>query len=446
MESGTRLVIQLFFLIILVGINAFFASSEIALLSLNEHKLKKEAKEGKKQANLLWSLIKEPSKFLSTIQVGITLSGLLASAFAAETFAARLGEFLQSTGLKLNLNLLRTISLILVTIVLSYFTLVFGELVPKRLAMQKAEVIANFSVKPLLILLKILKPFVKLLTLSTNFFIRLFGVNPEVREKGVTEEEIRMMVDLGEEKGVIEEEEREMIANIFEFDHKQISEIMTHRSDIIGLPDHHSLEQLMETVIKERHTRFPVYKGNIDNIIGILHVKDLLPVLRRHPQDFKLSNYIRPPYNVPIHIKTDQIFAKLKKKKTHMAVVIDEFGGTAGIVTIEDLIEEIVGNIYDEYDHGKPEIEPVSENVYSIKGCINLDELEKFLSVDLPTENYDTLSGFIIEQLGRIPEKNEAPEIQFKNINFKVEKMNGRRISLVKLTKNTDALQEKTLL
>lgn len=436
MNVSDNLAFQIIFLVILVGVNAFFASSEIAIISLNDNKIRKMAEEGDKKAKLIQSLTSEPSRFLATIQVGITLSGLLASAFAAESFADRLAHFLKSAGAPMSDPLLKIVSLIVITILLSYFTLVFGELVPKRVAMQKPEPISMFAIKPLSFLLKFASPFVRFLTFSTNFFIRLFGGNPDANLETVTEEEIRMMMDLGEEKGVIEESEKEMIDNIFEFDDKVVSEIMTHRREIAALPIEASIDKILEMVVDEKYTRFPVYEENIDDIIGTLHVKDLFNILKHGADEsFNLKQIIRQPYFVPASKKIHTLLKELQKSKNHIAVVIDEYGGTAGIVTIEDLIEEIIGNIWDEYDEVEKEVEKIDENTYIMNGLTSLDMVEEHLGVKLPVEDYDTLGGFIIGQLGRIPPDDEKPSMEYNGIIFKVEEIEEKRIVSVKACK-----------
>lgn len=434
---GGSIVFEILFLLILIGINAFFASSEIAIISLNDNKIKKMADEGHKKAKLLYSLTSEPSRFLATIQVGITLSGLLASAFASESFADRITRFAVSRGLPVSESVIKLISLVIITILLSYITLVFGELVPKRAAMQNPEAISMFAVNPLSFLSRVASPFVRLLTLSTNFVIRIFGGNPDANEEKITEEEIRMMVDVGEERGVIQETEKEMIDNIFEFDNKEVAEIMVHRTDIVGLNVKASLEEIMSLVLMEKYTRIPVYDEDIDNIIGILHVKDLLGYVGSCDYgSFSLEGIIRKPYYVPHSKKTDELFRELQKNKTHMAVVIDEYGGTAGIVTIEDLIEEIVGNIFDEYDdEEEKDIQKIDENTFIISGSANLDNVNDYLDVELPTDEFNTLSGFLMSQLGRVPGENENPVIEYNGLVFKIESVGDKRISKVKVCK-----------
>ncbi|NLZ92995.1 MAG: HlyC/CorC family transporter [Firmicutes bacterium] len=417
---------------ILIVLNAFFAASEIALISLNDNKIKLMADEGNKKAKLLIKILSEPSKFLATIQIGITLAGFLASAFAAESFAGRLVDLIKITQIPISENVLKTIAVIIITVILSYFTLVLGELVPKRLAMKKAEQISFLAVSPLNFLSAVTSPFVKLLTVSTNFIVRLLGVDPNVDDEQVTEEEIRMLVDVGKEKGTIDESEKEMINNIFEFDNKTVSEIMTHRTDIAGISISSSLKEIIDLVKRKKYTRFPVYEENIDNIIGVLNVKDLIQLLDDNKQDFDLRKIIRQPYFVPASKKNDDLFKDLQSTKTHMAVAIDEYGGTAGIVTIEDLIEEIVGNIFDEYDEEEKEFEKLDENTFIINGATSLERVKDFLKVDLPIEDYETLSGFLIGQLGRIPAEEENPIIEFNGLVFKVEEIVEKRISKVK--------------
>ena len=425
---------EIFVLIILVIMNAFFAASEIALISLNDNKIRLMAEDGDKKAKVLNNLLREPSKFLATIQIGITLAGFLASAFASETFAEPLVKLLVASGVPIPEVWLKTASMLVITIVLSYFTLVLGELVPKRIAMKKAEPIARFVANPLRALAAFTAPFVKLLTASTNFFVRLFGVDPDADEEHVTEEEIRMMVDVGEEKGTIHENEKEMINNIFEFNNKTVSDIMTHRTDIAALPIDASLREVIDFINSEKYSRIPVYEDNIDNIVGVMHSKYVFKfVTNDDTSNFTLRDLIRQPYFVPESKRTDELFKELQLNKTHMAIIIDEYGGTAGIVTLEDLIEEIVGNIFDEDDDEEKELEKIDDNTYIIKGSISLDEAQDILGAELPVDDYETLSGFIIGQIGRIPEKGDEPTIEYNELVFKVEEVEEKKVSKVKV-------------
>ncbi|TYR77093.1 HlyC/CorC family transporter [Rossellomorea vietnamensis] len=428
--------IELLILFVLIVLNAFFAASEIALISLNDNKVKLDAEKGDKKAILLHSLLAEPSRFLATIQIGITLAGFLASAFAAESFAGRFTEFLLNMGVPVSAAVLETISVVVITLILSYFTLVLGELVPKRLALQKAEGISRFAVVPLSVLSKISSPFVKLLTFSTNMIVRLFGVDPNAEDENVTEEEIRMMVDVGKEKGTIQENEKIMINNIFELDNKDVGDIMTHRTNIVAIPYDLNLKEAAHIVNVEKYTRFPVFEESLDQIIGILHVKDLIQFLENGGEEtFNLKTLVRNPYYVLESKSIDSLFAEMQKNNTHMAIVIDEYGGTDGIVTIEDIMEEIVGSISDEYD--EPELEEdeiiqLDDQTYMIMGSTNLYEVEEVLKADLPIEEFDTLNGFVLGQLGFIPNESERPVVNFKNVEFSVEEMDDKRIAKIK--------------
>ncbi|WP_113927194.1 hemolysin family protein [Bacillus sp. P14.5] len=428
--------IELLILFILIVLNAFFAASEIALISLNDNKVKLDAEKGDKKAILLYNLLSEPSRFLATIQIGITLAGFLASAFAAESFAGRFTNVLLDMGVPVSAAVLETISVVMITLILSYFTLVLGELVPKRLALQKAEGIARFAVVPLSVLSKVSSPFVKLLTLSTNTIVRLFGVDPNAEDENVTEEEIRMMVDVGKEKGTIQENEKIMINNIFELDNKDVSDIMTHRTNIMAIPYDLNLEETAHIVNVERYTRFPVYEENLDQIIGILHVKDLIQFLENGGEEtFDLKTLVRNPYYVLESKSIDSLFAEMQKNNTHMAIVIDEYGGTDGVVTIEDIMEEIVGSISDEYDEPEleeDEINQLDEETFMILGSTNLYEVEEVLKADLPIEDFDTLNGFVLGQLGFIPNESERPVVNFNNIEFSIEEMDDKRIAKIK--------------
>lgn len=425
------------FLGILIFLNAFFAASEIALISLNDARIKSLADKGDKKAARIEHLLEEPSRFLATIQIGITLAGFLASAFASETFADSVVQVLQRAGLSWPAGYLKTASMIIITLLLSYFTLVLGELVPKRVGMKKSQPIAYFAVGPLQFLSAATRPVVSLLTVSTNFMVRLLGMDPNEEDDEVTEEEIRMMVDIGEETGAIHELEKRMINNIFEFNNKTVGNIMTHRTDIVALPVNADLHQVLEVVNTEKFSRIPVYQDNLDNIVGMLYAKDLFQFLTEGGDRaaFSLTGIIRPPYFVAASKPTDQLFREMQRKKIHIAVIIDEYGGTAGLVTIEDLLEEIVGNIFDEYDEEEKEFEKLDDNTFLIKGTADLEDVQEWLQVKLPVDDYETLSGFIIGQLGRIPGRKDKPSIEYEGLILKVEEVEEKRVSIVKVSK-----------
>lgn len=431
----TLAIVTLIFLILL---NAFFAGSEMALVSLNDNKVKRMAEGGNKKAKMLDNLISEPSRFLSTIQIGITLAGFLASAFAADFFAGPLAQFLSELGVPASIKILSTISVVLITIILSYFTLIFGELVPKQLALQKAEAIANIAAAPLTVLFKLCYPVVKVLSFSTNTVVRLFGVDPNAKNEEATEEEIRMMVDVGSERGTIQIAEKLMINNIFEFNDKRVTDIATHRTDMVSLSIDASLQETVQIVNREKYTRFPVYDGDIDNIVGIFHVKYLFQFMDEENETiFDLRKLIREPYFVPETQRVDTLFTEMKKNNVHIAIVLDEYGGTEGLITIEDVIEEIVGEISSEMDGPEEaEMTKLSPSKYSVKGTTNLTKLEEVVKIDLPKGDYETINGFLIGQLGYIPSTEERPVISFKNLLFEVTEVTENRISMVNLTIN----------
>ena len=424
---------QVIVLAILILINAFFAATEIAFISLNDAKIEKQAKEGNKKAKQIKKMLREPSKFLATIQIGITLAGFLSSAFAADAFADDLATALENL-MPLGLAVWRNISIILITIILSYFSLIFGELVPKRLAMRNSEKIAFGTIGIIRAISIITAPFVKLLTASTNGISKLFGITG-TDEETVTEEEIRMMVDVGEEKGSIKEEEKELINNVFEFNDKVVSEIMIHRKDIYAIDINSDIDNILKELDEYKYSRIPVYEENIDNIVGMLFIKDLLANVKKKDK-VKISKIIREPYFVSENKQIDELFRDLQKNKHQLAIVLDEYGGTAGLVTMEDIIEELVGNIFDEYDDEEKEFEKIDDNTFLISGSVSIHDLRKILGVEIPEGEYDTLSGYLIELLGRIPSDDEKPVIETKRVTYKIEDYEEKRILWVKACRN----------
>ena len=382
-------------------------------------------------------MLKTPSKFLATIQIGITLAGFLSSAFASDTFAEKLAPILFQCMPFFSLGVWKSISIIIITIILSFFTLVFGELVPKRLAMKNYEKIAFGTIGIIRAISIITSPFVKFLTLVTNSISKLFGVG-ENEEESVTEEEIKMMVDQGEEKGTIKEEEKELINNVFEFNDITASEIMKHRKDIFAVDINISNDELMEELSKEeyRYSRIPVYDETIDEIKGILYIKDVLKNIGK--KNFKVKNVVKDAYFVSQTRLINEVFKELQKNKMQIAIIIDEYGGTAGLITMEDILEELVGDIYDEYDKEEKEFEKIDENTYIIVGSMPIYDVNKLLNANIPEGDYDTLSGFLQEKLGRIPEEEENPIIETKEVTYKIEKYEDKRILKVKACKNNE--------
>ena len=426
---------QIIILIILIALNAFFAASEIAYISLNDAKIEKQAKEGNKKAKQIQKMLKTPSKFLATIQIGITLAGFLSSAFASDTFADILAPMLNNLVPVISIGVWRSISIIIITIILSFFTLVFGELVPKRLAMKNYEKISFATIGIIRGISVITAPFVKLLTWVTNGISKIFGVG-ENEEETITEEEIKMMVDQGEEKGTIEEGEKELLNNVFEFNDITVSEIMTHRKDIFAVDINISKEELIEELSQEeyRYSRIPVYDETIDEIKGIIYVKDILKNINK--KSFKVKNIVKDAYFISQNRLINEVFKELQKNKKQLAIILDEYGGTAGIVTMEDILEELVGDIFDEYDKEELEYEKIDENTYILSGSMTIYDVNKLLDAKIPDGDYDTISGFLQEKLGRIPEDEETPIIDTEKVTYKIEEYEDKRILKVKACKN----------
>ncbi len=381
---------QVVILIVLILINGFFAASEIAFISLNDVKISKQAKEGNKKAKQILKMLENPSRFLATIQIGITLAGFLSSAFASDAFASRLAPILNGWIPSISIGVWQNISIIVITIILSFFTLVFGELVPKRLAMKHYEKVAYATIGVIRTIYVVTVPFVKLLTASTNLISKLFGVS-EKDEEIVTEEQIKMMVDEGEEKGSIDEEEKNLINNVFEFDDITVSEIMTHRTDIYAIDMNRDVNELIEELDEYKYSRVPVYDETIDEIKGILYLKDLLKYVKGK-RSVKIKTMMRPAYFVAQSKPINEVFRELQKKNSQIAIVLDEYGGTAGLVTMEDILEELVGNIFDEYDDIEQEYEKIDENTYYLSGNVTINEVKKILNVPIPEGDYETLS------------------------------------------------------
>jgi len=424
---------QILILLVLILLNAYFAASEIAFISLNDAKIERQARDGNKKAKQIEKMLKNPSKFLATIQIGITFAGFLSSAFASDTFADILAPALNKLFPIISIEIFQGISIVIITIILSFFTLVLGELVPKRIGMKYYEKIAFASIGIIRAISVITAPFVKILTAVTNSISKLFGIS-ENEEEIVTEEEIKMMIDEGEEKGTIEEDEKEMINNIFEFNDIAASEVMTHRTDVYAIEINANIDDIIKDLDDYKYSRIPVYEETIDDIKGILFVKDLLKYLHSK-KPIKIKNIIREAYFVSENKPINELFKDLQKNKMQMAIVIDEYGGTAGVVTMEDLLEEIVGNIFDEYDDIEIEYTKVDENTFLINGSMSINDLKKVLKVEIPEGDYDTLSGYLLELLGRVPEDDENPIIETEKVNYKIEKYEDKRILLVKACK-----------
>ncbi len=438
MDDHGSIILKFVVLFGLILVNAYFAMSEMAIVTHNDSKIDKMAEDGHKKAKKILKLTEDSSRFLSTIQVGVTLAGFLTSAVAATSFSEMLTAWLvdvfgiTSTA---TVGLISSVSLILITLIISYFSLVLGELFPKRLAMHNPEGI-SFKVVDILLFVKgCTRPIVALLSASTNGLLRLFGINPNADPQAVTEEEIRMLVDVGEEKGVIEESQKEMINNIFEFDDIVAADVMTHRTDMVAIDISDSYDKIVKTAIEEGYSRIPVYDDELDNIKGVLYVKDLLKYVGQDLPKRGISHLIRKAYFVPESKKCGELFAEMTEKRIQLAIVSDEYGSVVGIVTIEDLLESIVGNMQDEYDDEEEDFEQLNETTYTIDGMTDIDEVEEELGIKLPQGEYDTVAGMIMSILGRIPDEDERPTVTVAGCEFTIEDIKERRIERVKIVR-----------
>lgn len=399
--------------IFLIALNAVFASAEIAIISVNDMKLKKMAEDGDKRARRLIKLTSQPAGFLATIQVAITLSGFLGSAFAAENFSDVLVKFLLNLGVPVSAATLDTIAVIVITIILSYFTLIFGELVPKRIGMRKAEPLALGLSGLINTIATLFSPIVWFLTKSTNGILRLVGIDPNQEDEEVSEEEIRMMVDVSSEKGTIDNQEKEFIQNVFEFDDITAGEIVTHRTNLDILWMEESAQTWEHTIHSSRHTLYPVCDNSADNVIGILNAKDYFR-LEDKSRDNIMKEAVKPAYFVPETVKADVLFRNMKHSRNKLAIVLDEYGGLVGIITINDLVEQLVGDLGDDEltDKDGPSIELVTANTWKITGRTPLYDISKELGIALPYSEHDTLNGLIFDALGTMPREGSNIEVK----------------------------------
>ena len=398
--------------IFLIALNAVFAGTEIAVISVNETKLEKEVERGNKRAKWLLKMTQNSSGFLATIQVAITLSGFLGAAFASDSFAAVLSGALKRIGIGLSDSVLNTISVVLVTLVISYFSIVFGEMVPKRIAMKNAERFSLTMAGPITVIAKLFAPLVWLLTKSTNGILRLCGIDPESDEEIVTEEDLLLMADAGRKKGTIDDSENDMIRNVFAFDDLTVGEICTHRKEVSILWMDETVAEWEQTIHESRHSVYPVCGDSVDQIIGVLNAKDFF---RLNCRDKKavMEHAVHTPYFVHENLKADQLFSKMKRHADHFAVVLDEYGGMCGIITVTDLVEQLVGDFDDdEMLRQEPEIERLDSRCWKVRGSCSLHDVSRALEYAFPEEEYETFSGFLIGSLGEIPKDGTKLKMQ----------------------------------
>lgn len=427
---------QLFTIVLLILVNAFFAMAEMAMVSANKVRINVEAEKGNPRARKLQKILQRPSNFLSTIQVGITLAGFLASAQAATGIAEEVTLLFASLNIRVN----QQVSIVFITVILAYFTLVFGELLPKRIALQNSEKIAMTLVPIIGFVAMLLKPFVFFLSFSTNLFARLFGIHSDKLEENVSLEEIRSIIEVGKEKGVINETERDMLDGIFEFDNRLAREIMTPRTEVEMIEITEPTNNVISKVTNGNYSRIPFYLDEVDNVIGILYIKDLFRQLINKGKPGNIEDILRKPYFAPENKYIDDLFKEMQVANAQMAILLDEYGGFSGIVTIEDILEEIVGNIYDEHDVFDEYINKVTDNIYLVDALVSIDDFNDSLGFEIESENADSIGGYVIERLGRVPKKGDA--VFYEGHEFKVQQMAGKRIKVLKIIMNQDKMDQ----
>ena len=430
-------------LIGLIAVNAYFAASELAIVSLNDAKLEKMAQEGNRKAKTLFAMTSQPTTFLSTIQIGVTLSGFLSSAFAADTFADYIVYLFRN--LSVDLSIVRIISIFVITLLLSFVTLVFGELLPKRIAIRDPEKVAFAVCGSLKFFYSLFKPLVWLVSKTVNAIANAFGVRETDNQSEYTEEEIRILVDAGNEKGLIETERKEMINNVFEFNDRTVGEIMTHRTDMEALELTENLNEVFKAFNESGHSRIPVYDEDIDDIVGMLYVKDLLELFvdEKKREKFSIRNYMREPMFVYENLKCDDLFDEFQKTKVQVAIVLDEYGGTYGIVSMEDLLESIVGDIQDEYDDEEQEFQELNENHFIVDGAAIIDDVAKLIGVELDDSMNDTIGGLVMDKLGYVPEEDEHPSVTIGNAVFTIKSMDERSIDKIDIVITPEEKEEE---
>ena len=436
------LIWQLLLQLILIALNAVFACAEIAVISINDNKLDHLAKTGDKRAKRLLSLTDQPAKFLATIQVGITIAGFLGSAFAADNFAGYLTNFLVSVGFPIPAATLNAFSVIAITLILSYFTLVFGELVPKRIAMQKAEAIGLTMSGPIYAISRVLAPVVWLLSVSTNSILKLIGIDPNANDDKVTEEEIRLMIDAGSQTGAIDLDEKEYIQNIFEFDDLTANEVMTHRTDVSLLWIEESDEEWRKIIVETRYAAYPICEDIPDNVVGVLNTKEYFR-LENQTRENVMEKAVKPAQFVPETVRADILFRNMKQSRNHFAVVLDEYGGMSGIVTINDLLEQLVGDLENDISIiDSPLIESIDGKRWKINGAAPLDEVAEAVGIPLPYEEYDTFVGMVFGLLGKVPRDGSRPELEAFGLVIKVIEIKDHRLEKAIVTLSEKAKKE----
>ena len=433
---------QLFLQLILILVNAFFAATEIALISLNEKKIKAQAEDGDKKASKMLKIIEEPTQFLSTIQIGITLAGFLGSAFAADNFAERLTNgIIKLFNLSAtNARTINDVSVVIITIVLSFFTLVLGELVPKRIAMRNKEKLANAVCGLISVLSSILKPIIWLLTVSTNCVLRIFGIDPNEKEEAVSEEDIVIMLDAGADEGTLNQDDIEYIKNVFKLDKMTAEDVMTPRKSVVSISSDATEAEIVETIEQEGYSRLPVVDEENDTVIGILHARDFL--LNRNNPDFSLEAILHQPVFVPESVHLDLLFKEMQTDHNHIVVVVNEYGETAGLVTMEDILEEIVGEIWDERDEEITDILEISESTYRVLSTASIEDFFEFFEIEIDEEiEATTVNGWLTELSGTIPEVGYT--FDYENLTITVTKADDIMTNEITVVKKEEETEEE---
>ncbi|EAF4468070.1 HlyC/CorC family transporter [Listeria monocytogenes] len=429
--ESQQIILQLILIVVLTMLNAFFASAEMALVSLNKNRVKSQAETGDKKAVMLAKLVDDPSKFLATIQVGITLAGFFSSASAATSIATRLESVFGGS------SFAKELSIIVVTIVLSYITLVFGELYPKRLALQKSEKIARVSVRPIMAVGVVLRPFVKFLSFSTDILVKLTRMEKNTDNEKMTREEMQLLIETGRRDGVIEVEELQMLRGVFEMDNKYAREVMVPRTDAFMIDAETESEELCDALLSENFSRVPVFTGDQDSVLGILHMKDFFAEARKSGfENIDVKALVKDAYFAQETMFIDDLLKNMQRTRNQMAILMDEYGGVAGIVTVEDLLEEIVGEIDDENDVFSDEVKKIDETTFIVEGRMPLDDFNEMFHVELPSRGVDTLAGFVLTLTGTIPEEDDKVVVEYGTLRFTVEEMNDARLVSVRVEKD----------
>ncbi|EHC1582093.1 HlyC/CorC family transporter [Listeria monocytogenes] len=429
--ESQQIILQLILIVVLTMLNAFFASAEMALVSLNKNRVKSQAETGDKKAVMLAKLVDDPSKFLATIQVGITLAGFFSSASAATSIATRLESVFGGS------SFAKELSIIVVTIVLSYITLVFGELYPKRLALQKSEKIARVSVRPIMAVGVVLRPFVKFLSFSTDILVKLTRMEKNTDNEKMTREEMQLLIETGRRDGVIEVEELQMLRGVFEMDNKYAREVMVPRTDAFMVDAEIESEKLCDALLSENFSRVPVYTGDQDSVLGILHMKDFFAEARKSGfENIDVKALVKDAYFAQETMFIDDLLKNMQRTRNQMAILMDEYGGVAGIVTVEDLLEEIVGEIDDENDVFSDEVKKIDETTFIVEGRMPLDDFNEMFHVELPSRGVDTVAGFVLTLTGTIPEEDDKVVVEYGTLRFTVEEMNDARLVSVRVEKD----------